>query len=301
MSLTNFTMKDLLSAGVHFGHHPRRWNPKMERHIFGVRNGVHVINLEHTYPMMRVALDAIQEIIGAGGRALFVGTKRQAAPYIAETAQKTGQFFVNHRWLGGMLTNWKTISRSILRLKELEVLLDSEESDLTGYTKKELLKLTTHRAKLETVLGGIKDMGGLPDVVIVFDASKEKIAVDEAHNLGIPVVGIVDTNCDPTSVDYPIPGNDDARRSIEFYCRMFTGAVLEGLQIQMAKSGVDLGARDFQNDEDLFDEPESSKNNISSAKTAAKKVSDAPVANITPKVLDETVKVAASAVASKKK
>ncbi len=244
MSLAEFKMRDLLEAGVHFGHHPRRWNPKMEKHIFGVRNNVHIINLEHTYPMLRVALNAVKETVAAGGRVLFVGTKRQTADFIAEAAEKTGQFYVNHRWLGGMLTNWKTVSQSIVRLKELEETLDPENPELKNFTKKELLKMSTQCEKLQAVLGGIKEMGGLPDILVVFDVTKEAISVEEAHNLDIPVVGIVDTNGDPNTVDYPVPGNDDARRSVELYCRLFTGAVLDGLQIQMSKAGVDLGGSD---------------------------------------------------------
>ena len=193
MSLTRFTMKELLEAGIHFGHHPKRWNPKMKRHIFGVHNGVHIINLEHTYPMLQIALHMVRDKVGEGGRILFVGTKPQAGEFIKEAATKTGQFFVIHRWLGGMLTNWNTVSQSIKRLKTLEETLSLDNPKLKDFTKKEILKQTRQRDKLEAILGGIKDMSGLPDLIIVFDALKEKIVVEEAHKLNIPVVGIVDT------------------------------------------------------------------------------------------------------------
>ena len=209
-----------------------------------MRNGIHIINLEHTYPMLQIALHMVRDKVGEGGRILFVGTKPQAGEFIKEAATKTGQFFVVHRWLGGMLTNWNTVSQSIKRLKTLEETLSLDNPKLKDFTKKEILKQTLQRDKLEAILGGIKDMSGLPDLIIVFDALKEKIVVEEAHKLNIPVVGIVDTNADPTSVTYPIPGNDDARRAIEFYCHVFTGAVLDGLQLQMSSAGVDPGVGD---------------------------------------------------------
>ncbi len=238
MSVINFSMRDLLHAGVHFGHHPRRWNPKMRDYIFGVRNGVHIINLDKTAPLLRQALTAIKDVAASGGRVLFVGTKRQAADPVAEAAKRCGQYYVNHRWLGGMLTNWKTVSNSISRLKELEKFIEEQQE---GLTKKEILSLRRECEKLEMTLGGIKEMAGLPSIIIIFDAIKERIAIQEARNLGIPVVAILDSNCNPDDVDYPVPGNDDAIRSIELYARLFSGAILEGLQNQMRKAGVDVG------------------------------------------------------------
>ena len=209
-----FTMRQLLEAGVHFGHTTRRWNPKMAPYIFGVRNGVHIIDLEQTVPMLHRALNVVRETVAGGGRVLFVGTKRQASDMIADAAKKCGQYYVNHRWLGGMLTNWKTISNSIKRLREVEERLAEEN---VGLTKKELLNLTRERDKLERALGGIKDMGGLPDVLFVIDTNKEHIAVAEAGNLEIPVVAIVDSNSNPDGITFPVPGNDDAIRAIELY------------------------------------------------------------------------------------
>ena len=241
MAMPEFTMKQLLEAGVHFGHHTRRWNPKMIDYIFGVRNGVHIIDLQQTTPMLAEALKQIRGIVAHGGRVLFVGTKRQASDKIAESAKRCGQYYVNHRWLGGMMTNWQTISKSIARFRELEEILGSPEQKALR-TKKELLMLTRERDKLELSIGGIKDMGGKPDAIFVIDTTKEDIAIKEANKLGIPVFAIVDTNADPAGVDYIIPGNDDAFRSIELYCDLFTEAVLDGLQAELASSGKDLGA-----------------------------------------------------------
>lgn len=238
MDKLSFSIRDLLEAGVHYGHHPRRWNPKMSSYLFGVRNGVHIINLEYTVPLLNKAIETIRKVVSGGGRVLFVGTKRQAASYVAEAAKRSSQYYVNHRWLGGMLTNWKTVSQSIDCLKDIEEKIEKENSALT---KKELLKLTTRRNNLEKTLGGIKDMGAIPDVLFIVDAVKEKIAIKEASKLGIPVIGIVDSNADPASVSYPIPGNDDARRSISFFCNIISEAILIGLQDQMIKAGVDLG------------------------------------------------------------
>ena len=238
MAMPTFTMRQLLESGVHFGHQTRRWNPKMAPYLFGTRNGIHVINLEHTVPMLYRALEAVRETTAGGGRILFVGTKRQAAEPIAEAAKRCGQYFVNHRWLGGMLTNWKTISNSIRRLRELDERLAVENS---GLTKKELLNLTRERDKLERALGGIKEMGGLPDMLFVIDTNKESIAIDEAQRLGIPVVAVVDSNCDPSRIRFPIPGNDDASRAIQLYCDLVAGAILDGLQAEMVASGVDIG------------------------------------------------------------
>ena len=239
MALPSFTMRQLIEAGAHFGHHTRRWNPKMASYLFGVRNNVHIIDLQQTVPMLQRALEAARDVAASGGRVLFVGTKRQAAKPVAESAKRCGQYFVNHRWLGGMLTNWKTISNSIRRLRELDEQVNAETS---GLTKKELLNLTRERDKLERALGGIKEMGGLPDALFVIDTNKEAIAVDEARRLGIPVIAIVDSNSDPTNIKFPIPGNDDALRAIQTYCDLFAAAVLDGLQVEMKAAGVDVGA-----------------------------------------------------------
>jgi small subunit ribosomal protein S2 len=238
MSVPTFTMRQLLEAGVHFGHHTRRWNPKMGPYIFGVRNGVHIIDLEQTVPLLYRAMNAVRDTVAGGGRVLFVGTKRQAAERVADAAKKCGQYYVNHRWLGGMLTNFKTISQSIKRLRELEEQLGQEHS---GLTKKELLNLTREKEKLERALGGIKEMGGLPDILVVIDTNKEAIAVQEAGRLNIPVVAVLDSNSDPEGVAYPIPGNDDAIRAIELYCDMISRAVVAGLQQEMIAAGVDVG------------------------------------------------------------
>ena len=239
MALPSFTMRQLIEAGAHFGHHTRRWNPKMASYIFGVRNNVHIIDLQQTVPMLQRALEAVRDVAASGGRVLFVGTKRQASDAVAEAARRCGQYFVNHRWLGGMLTNWKTISNSIRRLRELDEQVNAETS---GLTKKELLNLTRERDKLERALGGIKEMGGLPDALFVIDTNKEAIAVDEARRLGIPVIAIVDSNSDPTNIKFPVPGNDDALRAIQTYCDLFAAAVLDGLQVEMKASGVDVGS-----------------------------------------------------------
>ncbi|MGH7074876.1 MAG: 30S ribosomal protein S2 [Stellaceae bacterium] len=241
MAVPDFTMRQLLEAGVHFGHHTRRWNPEMGPYIFGVRNSVHIIDLEQTVPMLHRGLMAIRDVAAGGGRILFVGTKRQAQEEIAAAAQRCGQYFVNHRWLGGMLTNFKTISQSIKRLKELE---DRIVEPGAGLTKRELLELTRDRDKLEHALGGIKEMGGLPDILFVIDTNKEAIAVEEANKLKIPVVAVLDSNSSPHGIAYPIPGNDDAMRAIHLYCEFVSGAVLDGLQAEMAASGIDLGERE---------------------------------------------------------
>lgn len=246
MALPSFTMRQLLEAGVHFGHVTRRWNPKMEQYIFGVRQGVHVIDLQQTVPMLYRAMQAVHDIVAGGGRVLWVGTKRQASSPIAEAAKKCGQYYVNHRWLGGMLTNWKTISNSIKRLHTLEEQLGQE---VTGLTKRELLSLTRERDKLERALGGIKEMGGLPDVVFVIDTIKESIAVAEANKLGIPVVGVIDSNSDPSGITYPIPGNDDSIRAINLYCDMIAGSVLSGIQSEITVTGGDIGAREDAHEE----------------------------------------------------
>jgi len=239
MAMPEFSMRRLLEAGVHFGHVTRRWNPKMEPFIFGVRNNVHIIDLQQTVPMLTQALMAIRAVVTGGGRVLFVGTKRQASEILSDSAKRCGQYYVNHRWLGGMLTNWKTISRSIKRLRDLdERLADEEES---GLTKKELLGLTRERDKLERALGGIKEMGALPDILFVIDTNKEDIAIAEARKLNIPVVAVIDSNSNPEGITYPIPGNDDSLRAISLYCELAADSVLDGLQEEMRASGVDVG------------------------------------------------------------
>ena len=238
MALPTYSMRQLLEAGVHFGHTTRRWNPKMAPFLFGERNNVHIINLEQTVPLLHQALEFLRGVAGNGGRVLFVGTKRQASEIVAEAAARCGQYYVNHRWLGGMLTNWKTISHSIKRLKDLEGQLAEEA---VGLTKKELLVMNRERDKLERALGGIKEMGGLPDAIFVIDTNKEHIAVDEAETLGIPVVAILDSNSDPSRIAYPVPGNDDAIRAITLYCELVSDAILDGLQESVAASGADIG------------------------------------------------------------
>lgn len=240
MAIPEFTMRQLLEAGVHFGHHTRRWNPEMAPYIFGVRNGVHIIDLEQTVPLLHRALETVRDVAAGGGRVLFVGTKRQAQEPVAEAAKRCGQYFVNHRWLGGMLTNFKTISQSIKRLRELD---EGVNQPASGLTKRELLELTRDRDKLERALGGIKEMGGLPDILFIIDTNKEAIAVQEANKLKIPVVAVLDSNSSPDGITYPVPGNDDAMRAIHLYCELVSGAVLDGLQAELAASGVDLGAR----------------------------------------------------------
>jgi len=241
MAMPSFTMRQLLEAGVHFGHSTRRWNPKMAPYLFGARGGIHIIDLGQTTPLLARAMEAVRDVVAGGGRVLFVGTKRQAAGKVAETARDCGQYFVNHRWLGGMMTNWKTISGSIKRLRTLDTQL-GEVSKVEGLTKKELLQMTRERDKLELALGGIKDMGGLPDILVIIDTNKEAIAVAEANKLGIPIVAILDSNSDPRGIDYPVPGNDDAIRAITTYCGLIAGAVLDGIQAEVVSSGGDLGA-----------------------------------------------------------
>ncbi len=239
MAMPVVDMRALLEAGVHFGHQKHRWNPKMAPFIFGDRNGIHIIDLSQTVPYFSRALQVVRDVVAGGGRVLFVGTKRQASPIIAEAAQRCGQYYVNHRWLGGMMTNWQTISQSIKRLKQLNEKLGQEH---TGLTKKETLQMTRQRDKLELSLGGIQDMGGLPDLVFVVDVNRDDIAIAEANRLGIPVIGVIDTNSKPEGVDYPVPGNDDATRAIRLYCDLVAGAVLDGIQADLASKGVDLGA-----------------------------------------------------------
>ena len=248
MALPAFTMRQLLEAGVHFGHNTRRWNPKMSPFLFGVRNNVHVIDLQQTVPLLHQAMLAVSKTVAGGGRVLFVGTKRQAASRIADAARKCGQYYMNHRWLGGTMTNWRTISNSIKRLRDLDVQLAGET---VGFTKKELLGLTREREKLERALGGIKEMGGLPDILFVIDTNKEAIAIHEANNLGIPVIAVIDSNSDPKGVDFPIPGNDDALRAIDLYCELIAGSALDGIKEEMSQTGADLGESEEAPVEDL--------------------------------------------------
>ena len=240
MALPEFSMRQLLEAGAHFGHQTHRWNPKMQKFIFGARSNIHIIDLSQSIPLLHQALLKVREVAAGGGRILFVGTKRQASDPVATAAKRCAQYYVNHRWLGGTLTNWRTISLSIARLRELEGILDGEGAH--GRTKKELLQLTRERDKLELSLGGIKDMGGIPDLMFVIDTNKEAIAIQEARKLNIPVVAILDTNCDPDGITYPIPGNDDAARALQLYCDLIADSVLDGLAAGQSAMGVDLGA-----------------------------------------------------------
>lgn len=241
MALPTFTMRQLIEAGVHFGHNTRRWNPKMKQYIFGTRDNVHIIDLQQTVPMLYRAMQAVRDVASQGGRVLFVGTKNQAQAPIREAAERCGQYYVNHRWLGGTLTNWKTVSQSIRRLKEIDG--KQEKGEFEALTKKEKLNISREREKLDRSLGGIKDMGGRPDLIFVIDTLKEDLALNEARRLGIPVVAICDSNADPDNIEYPVPGNDDAIRAINLYCDLIAGSVLDGIQEEMAKAGVDLGAQ----------------------------------------------------------
>jgi small subunit ribosomal protein S2 len=238
MALPDFSMRQLLESGAHFGHQTHRWNPKMERYIFGVRSNIHIIDLSQSIPLLHQALVKAREVAAGGGRILFVGTKRQASEPIATAAKRCAQYYVNHRWLGGTLTNWRTVSNSIARLRELEGLLEAQ----SGRTKKELLQLNRERDKLELSLGGIKDMGGIPDLMFVIDTNKEAIAIQEARKLNIPVIAILDTNCNPDGITFPIPGNDDAARAIQLYCDLMADSILDGLAAGQSAAGVDLGA-----------------------------------------------------------
>lgn len=240
MALPEFTMRQLLEAGVHFGHQTHRWNPKMKSYIFGSRANVHILDLAQTVPLMHQALKAVSDTVARGGRVLLVGTKRQAQEEIAEAAHRSAQYYVNSRWLGGMLTNWKTISGSIQRLRKLDETLNSEQS--ARLTKKERLVMTRERDKLERALGGIKDMGGTPDLIVVVDTNKEKNAIDEARRLGIPVAAILDSNSDPDGITFPVPGNDDAGRAISLYCDLISRAAIDGLSRAMGAMGEDIGA-----------------------------------------------------------
>ena len=239
MALPEFTMRQLLEAGVHFGHQTQRWNPRMAPYIYGDRNGIHIMDLTQTVPMLDQALQVIRETVAKNGRILFVGTKRQAQKPIADAAEKSAQYYMNHRWLGGTLTNWKTVSQSINRLKQID---EQMESGFEGLTKKERLGMERDPAKLTASLGGIREMGGTPDLLFVIDVKKEQLAIAEANKLGIPVVAVVDTNCSPDGIDYVIPGNDDAARAIALYCDLVSRAALDGMSAQLGAAGVDIGS-----------------------------------------------------------
>jgi small subunit ribosomal protein S2 len=247
MATPAFNMRQLLEAGVHFGHQSHRWNPKMAPFIYGSRNKIHILDLTQTVPLLHQALLKVSDTVANGGRVLFVATKRQAADGIAEAAKRSAQYYMNHRWLGGTLTNWKTVSQSIRRLRQLDDIL----ADPQGRTKKEVLNIQRERDKLNQSLGGIKDMGGTPDLLFVIDTNKEAIAIQEARKLGIPIVAIVDTNCDPDGIDFPVPGNDDAGRAITLYCDLIARAALDGLERAQGSAGIDVGASDSPPAEDL--------------------------------------------------
>lgn len=275
MAIPSFTMRQLLEAGVHFGHSTRRWNPKMKPFLYGSRNGIHIINLDETYPMFGNALQSLNDIVSNGGRVLFVGTKTQAQDIVRNTAEETGQFFVNHRWLGGMLTNWKTVSNSIRRLKDLE---KAQQEGFEGLTKKERLGLEKELLKLERTLGGIKDMGKAPDAIVVFDTNKEELAVSEAKVLAIPVFAIVDSNSNPDNIDFPIPGNDDAIRALKLYGDLFKAAVLDGLVQSISAKGGDLG--------ESMDISEQSITPVETPVAQEETIADAPVDEQTPVVAE---------------
>ncbi len=251
MALPEFSMRQLLEAGVHFGHQTARWNPKMGPYIYGSRNGIHILDLTQTVPLLDQALQVIRDTVAKGGRVLFVGTKRQAQKSVADAAERSAQFYMNHRWLGGTLTNWQTVSKSIQRLKQID---EAAERGFEGLTKKERLGMEREQGKLQASLGGIREMGGTPDLLFVIDVNKEDLAILEAKKLGIPVVAVVDSNCSPAGIDYVIPGNDDAARAISLYCDLAARAALDGMSTQMAKAGVDMGAMETFAEETLAEE-----------------------------------------------
>ena len=276
------SMQQLIETGAHFGHQTHRWNPKMKPYIFGDRNGVHILDLSQTVPLFARALEFVATATAGGGKVLFVGTKRQAQEAVADAARRSGQHFVNHRWLGGMLTNWKTISNSIKRMKTLEEMLSG---DTVGLTKKEVLQLTRERDKLELSLGGIRDMAGVPDVMFVIDANKEELAIKEANTLGIPVVAILDSNVSPDGIAFPVPANDDASRAIRLYCEAIAIAATRGGQEQQQRRGVDVGAMDAPPSEaSISDEPIVEP---SSAETEAAPIDAADNASVTAEMAAE--------------
>lgn len=250
MALPDFSLRQLLEAGVHFGHQTHRWNPRMAPYIYGDRNGIHILDLTQTVDLLEQALVAVRETVAKGGSILFVGTKRQAQRPIAEAAERCAQYYMNHRWLGGTLTNWQTVSNSIKRLNEID---EAMQNGIEGLTKKERLGMERDQAKLQASLGGIREMGGLPDLIFVIDVNKEDLAIAEANKLGIPVVAVVDSNCSPAGVDYVIPGNDDAARAISLYCDLISRAALDGMSAQMDAAGVDLGAMEETVEETLVE------------------------------------------------
>ncbi|MDH5530277.1 MAG: 30S ribosomal protein S2 [Paracoccaceae bacterium] len=266
MALPEFTMRQLLEAGVHYGHQTQRWNPKMGEYIYGDRNGIHILDLTQTVPLLDAALNVIRETVAKNGRILFVGTKRQAQKAISDAAERCAQYYMNHRWLGGTLTNWKTVSQSITRLKQIDEIM---AGGAEGLTKKERLGLEREQGKLQASLGGIRDMGGVPDLLFVIDVGKEDLAILEANKLGIPVVAVVDTNCSPKGVDYVIPGNDDAARAIALYCDLVSRAALDGMTAQMGAAGVDLGALEEAPGEEAAVEAEEPAEAPAEAKTEA--------------------------------
>lgn len=287
-NLPKFTMRQLLDAGVHFGHKTLRWNPRMKPYIFGVRNDIHIIDLQQTVPMLYNALNALYQVAARNGRVLFVGTKHQAAEHVAEAAKRSGQHFVDHRWLGGMLTNWKTVSNSIRYMAECETILTQERETRS---KKELLQIERAKIKLEKSLGGIRNMGGTPDIIFVIDTNKESIAILEARRLGIPIVAILDSNSDPTGIDFPIPGNDDASRAIKLYCDLASDAILAGIEQALASSGVDIGASEKAPNQVANDDADSNnggrgKRNNNNAKKDSKVVT-APKKKPAGKVSDK--------------
>jgi small subunit ribosomal protein S2 len=270
MPTPTFTMRQLLEAGVHFGHHTRRWNPKMEPYIFGKRNNIHILNLEKTVPMLYEALDAISSIAKNGGQFLFVGTKRSASELIAQAAINCGQYYVNHRWLGGMLTNWETVTKSIKKLKYLEERIESGE--INNLTKKERLNIERQKEKLDLTLGGIKNMNGIPDALFIIDTNKEAIAVLEANNLNIPVIAVCDSNSNPSGVDFPIPGNDDALRAISLYCDLVAASVLKGLESNLEISGEDIGSSENLTEEKVMVENETLLEDVSNVPDSSDRI-----------------------------
>ena len=296
MALPEFSMRQLLEAGVHFGHQTHRWNPKMAPYIFGARSGIHIMDLSQTVPLLHQALVQVRDVASKGGRVLFVGTKRAASEPVAAAAQRCAQYYVNHRWLGGMLTNWQTISNSISRLRELEAKLGEGGED-TGLTKKENLKLTRELEKLDKALGGIKDMGGKPDLMFVIDTNKEGIAIKEARRLGIPVVAILDTNSDPAAADMPIPGNDDAARAIQLYCELVADAVLDGMTEAQKNVGVDLGAAENPMEMAMAEKAEAAPVAAPAPKVVLKPKAAAPVAEAAPAPAEAPAAEAAPAAA----
>jgi len=295
----NFTIRELLEAGVHFGHRKNFWNPKMSKYIYGIRNGVHIIDLQQTAQQFKQALDALKEIATNNGRVLFVGTKKSASEMVAEFAKRCGQYYVNHRWLGGMLTNWNTVSNSIKTLQRYEELLANPNSSLT---KKEKLDLDRKRQKLENVLGGIRNMGGRPDVLFVIDSKQEELAISEARALNIPVIAIVDTNSNPDNIDFVIPGNDDARKAIEIYTRLVSEAVLTGIQESLANSGVDIGSLEVDITQIANNDVELTKEILSKTEESEEKSSKTKVITkkkkVVAKSIEKTVKANSSEAAS---